>query len=87
MKKFFALADQYIQESDWRMLAALKFCLFSMGVLVGKLPDRQGKGPGPYPLRAGLLGDLYPADDQVFPHRRPQLERWPGLICGKIRRA
>lgn len=45
MKKFFALADQYIQESDWRMLAALKFCLFSMGVLVGSCLTAKAKTP------------------------------------------
>ena len=32
MKKFFDYADQYIQESDWKVLAALKLCLLSLGI-------------------------------------------------------
>ena len=27
MKKLFALADRYLQESDWKTMAMLKFCL------------------------------------------------------------
>lgn len=35
MKKLFDYADQYIQESSWKDMAMLKFCLFSMGILAG----------------------------------------------------
>ena len=35
--KLFKLANRYIQESDWRTLAALKLCLLSIGLIVGLL--------------------------------------------------
>ena len=35
MKKLFEYADQYIQQSDWKDLAMIKFCLAAMGVLIG----------------------------------------------------
>lgn len=35
MKKLFGYADAYIQQSDWKTLAMLKFCLASIGVLIG----------------------------------------------------
>lgn len=35
MKKLFALADQYLRESNWRDLALIKFCLCAMGILLG----------------------------------------------------
>lgn len=38
--KLFDLANQYCRESTWQTLAALKFCLFSIGIIVGVLlPD------------------------------------------------
>lgn len=35
MKTLFAAADRYIQHSDWKTIAALKFCLLALGVLAG----------------------------------------------------
>ena len=35
MKRLFALADEYLDQSDWKVLAALKFCLLSLGMLIG----------------------------------------------------
>ena len=35
MKKLFALADRYVQESDWKTMAMLKFCLLGLGIAVG----------------------------------------------------
>ncbi len=47
MKNIFDYANQYIEESDWKDLAALKFCLFSIGVLVGmKIPVKGKKRAG-----------------------------------------
>lgn len=37
MKKLFSIADQYIQESTWKDLALIKFCLCAMGVLIGTI--------------------------------------------------
>lgn len=33
--KLFKIADQYCKESTWKTLALLKFCLFSMGLMIG----------------------------------------------------
>ena len=42
MKLLFRAADRYIEESDWKALAVLKFCLMSLGVLLGcKVPERR----------------------------------------------
>ena len=39
--KLFNVANKYCKESDWKILAIVKFCLFSMGIIVGVLlPDR-----------------------------------------------
>ena len=35
MKRLFAGADEFLRESDWRDLALVKFCLFSIGLLAG----------------------------------------------------
>lgn len=37
MKKLFALADRYLQESDWKTMALLKFCLLGLGIVVGAM--------------------------------------------------
>lgn len=37
MKKLFALADRYLQQSDWKTMALLKFCLLGLGITVGAL--------------------------------------------------
>lgn len=43
MRYFFNIGNQYIKESDWKILALVKFCLFSMGVIVGVLLPAGGK--------------------------------------------
>ena len=45
MKKFFDYADQYIQESDWKVLAALKLCLLSLGTCLGLSVAGEKKKP------------------------------------------
>ena len=37
MKKLFEAADRYIQSSDWKVISVLKFCLISLGMIVGML--------------------------------------------------
>lgn len=39
--KLFDYANQYLQESDWKIFALVKFCLFSMGVIVGMFLPRK----------------------------------------------
>ena len=43
--KLLDAANQYLKESDWKTLAAIKFCLFSMGVIVGLLLPQSAKWP------------------------------------------
>ena len=43
--KLFEVADQYCKESTWKTMAALKFCLFSMGIIVGVLLPESCKIP------------------------------------------
>ena len=35
--KLFDAANQYCKESDWKTIALIKFCLCSMGVIIGVL--------------------------------------------------
>ena len=45
MNKLFSVADQYIQESDWKVIALLKFCLLSLGMILGmQIAPRHKKG-------------------------------------------
>ena len=37
MKKLFEAADRYIETSSWKTIAVLKFCLISLGMMVGML--------------------------------------------------
>ena len=42
VKKLFGYADRYLEKSDWKDLAMIKFCLFSMGVLAGmRIPEKK----------------------------------------------
>lgn len=43
--KLFERANQYCRESTWQTLAALKFCLFSIGIIVGVLLPETCKLP------------------------------------------
>lgn len=44
MKTLLALADSYIVSRDWKMLALVKFCLASVGLLLGlEMPARHRK--------------------------------------------
>ena len=35
MKKLFDAANHYIATSDWKIIAVLKFCLISLGMMIG----------------------------------------------------
>ena len=44
MKKLFACANAYLASRDWKMVAVLKFCLLSLGLLLGLcVPARHKK--------------------------------------------
>lgn len=35
MKKLIQTANLYVQESDWKVFAILKFCLLALGIIIG----------------------------------------------------
>ena len=41
--KLFQVADRYCKESNWKTLALLKICLFSIGVMIGILLPKEKK--------------------------------------------
>ena len=44
MNKLFAIGNQYVKESDWKVITVLKFCLLALGVLMGlAVPKKQKK--------------------------------------------
>ena len=43
MKKLFKVADRYLETSDWKMIAVLKFCLISLGVMLGMTVRKEHK--------------------------------------------
>ena len=60
MKNLIVLANWYIQESDWKVVALLKFCLLAMGLLWGLAlaPTRAKKLAAA--LAAGVFAVTYP---------------------------
>ena len=47
MKRIFDCADHYVQSRDWKLVSILKFCLCSMGVLLGLvIPGKNKKTAG-----------------------------------------
>lgn len=43
MKKLLASADQFLQESDWRDLTLVKFCLCAIGIMIGLCVPKENK--------------------------------------------
>ena len=43
MSKLFDKANRYLEICDWKDMALLKFCLFSMGIIVGTHVSRENK--------------------------------------------
>ena len=47
MKQLFDCADHYLHAKDWKMLALVKFCLCSVGILLGlSVPGKHKKAAG-----------------------------------------
>ncbi len=52
MKKLFVAANRYVETSDWKIIAVLKFCLVSLGMMIGiAIREKDRK-----PLFFGALG-------------------------------
>ena len=45
MNKLFEAANRYIETSDWKTIAVLKFCLISLGMLIGMAIGKKAKKP------------------------------------------
>ncbi|MDD2972383.1 MAG: permease of phosphate ABC transporter [Lachnospiraceae bacterium] len=44
MRKLIEMGNQYVKESDWKVIAILKMCLLSMGIMIGTaVPKKQKK--------------------------------------------
>ena len=43
--KLFEAANRYVETSDWKIIAVLKFCLISLGVMVGVMIRPEHKRP------------------------------------------
>ncbi len=41
MKKLFGYADEYIRKSDWKDMALVKFCLMSIGLMIGMFVPKE----------------------------------------------
>ena len=45
MKKLFEAANRYIETSDWKTIAVLKFCLLSLGMMIGMAINKEYRKP------------------------------------------
>ena len=45
MKKVFDAANRYIETSDWKTLAVLKFCLIALGMMIGMAIKKEDRKP------------------------------------------
>ena len=45
MKKLFDAANRYIETSDWKIIAVLKFCLISLGMMIGMAIRKKDRTP------------------------------------------
>ena len=56
MKRIFDCADSYVQSRNWKMLALVKFCLCSIGLLLGlSVPEKNKKTTGGFALGVFLV--------------------------------
>ncbi len=70
MKKVFTAADRYIETSNWKTIAVLKFCLLALGIIIGMhyLYPAYGKIL-PYPER-GIVRQFVPAQKSIEKTRK-----------------
>ncbi len=45
MNKLFEAANRYVETSDWKIIAVLKFCLVSLGLMAGMQIRPEHKKP------------------------------------------
>ena len=57
MKKLFEVANRYVETSDWKIIAVLKFCLIALGMMIGMLIKAEHRKP----VFCGALGVFFAA--------------------------
>ncbi len=45
MKNLFDAANRYVETSDWKIIAVLKFCLIALGLMIGLQINPRYKKP------------------------------------------
>ena len=45
MKKLFDAANRYLESSDWKTIAVLKFCLIALGTMFGMAVKEEHRKP------------------------------------------
>ena len=45
MNKLFDAANHYLETSDWKIIAVLKFCLISLGMMIGMFIEKKNRKP------------------------------------------
>ena len=69
MKKLFDAANRYIETSDWKVIAVLKFCLISLGMMIGMAIKKEDRKPvfiGAIPVFAATYVPLMVKFYKVF---------------------
>ena len=56
--KLFEAANHYVETSDWKIIAVLKFCLISLGMMVGMMIKPKHKKPV-FLGALGVFGIMY----------------------------
>ncbi len=57
MRKLLEAANRYVETSDWKIIAVLKFCLIALGMMVGMLIKPEHRKP----VFLGALGVFFAA--------------------------
>ena len=60
MKRLIRCANQYIWESDWKLISLLKFCLLSLGICIGLYVPSQKKKTVFYIAAAAFIVSYIP---------------------------
>ena len=66
MKKLFEAADRYVQTADWKLIAVLKFCLVSLGMIIGMLIKPEHKKVAAISAIAVFMASYIPLMNRFF---------------------
>ena len=72
MKKLFDAANHYVETSDWKTIAVLKFCLISLGMIIGMQIRKEHK-------KSVLAGALV----MFFASYIPLMAKFYRIVTGK----